>query len=300
MSKYSENMPPKIEDAIGWMYGDISDGSTLLDFGCSTGYFGSYIKKNKNASVYGVEISDDRFEASKQLDGVYSFDIDSKWPEEVFERNYDYLFFGDVIEHLKDPVKALSQAKKLLKSDGKIFISTPNIAHISTRLELLQGNFEYESMGILDNTHLKYFTLSTLEKIAQESGFNIERVDCSTNDYPKEIVKKVLKKVGLTPEEKFWKLVDSREARTFQYKLVLSPKLNDKSEKSKFVAIPQKPQEFRDGVLAEYRKKEDILRKHAEEQAAIIAHYVEENNNLRKQLASSQSILGSLRKRLKI
>jgi 2-polyprenyl-3-methyl-5-hydroxy-6-metoxy-1,4-benzoquinol methylase len=272
MSKYSDNMPPSLKGAIEWMYGYIKPESVLLDFGCSTGYFGEYIKKHKNCTVYGVEISNDIEQARKVLDGVYSFDLDGNWPNEVYERTYDYLFFGDVIEHVKNPRLVLENCHKLLNNDGKIFISTPNVAHLSTRLELMAGNFEYEPMGILDETHLKYFTKNSLKKIVRDAGFSIDVIDYSTNDYPKEVTEQLLEKLDLKPGRNFWKMTKSVEARAFQYKLVLS-KLGGKTKKKhNNVMVPEKPAQYRD----------DLLKKHADEQARIIGHQAAEIKRLER------------------
>lgn len=303
MSKYSKNMPPSIKDAIGWMYDYIKPNTTLLDVGCATGYFGKYIKDTKNVSVYGVEISDDRLEAAKVLDGVYAFDLDLPvWPKKIYERTYDYIFFGDILEHVKDPSDVLKKSQKLLKKNGKIFISTPNIAHVSMRLELINGNFEYESMGILDNTHLKYFTLPYLKRIVSEAGYDLEAVDYSTNDYPKEVQRRLLKKAGLVPTDKYWKMVDKKEARAYQYKLILTRAVNSlraKKAQTRYEKLPEKPEQFRDSILSERKKQFDNLKNHADEQAKIIEHYVKENNDLKRQLAESRSILLSLRSRIK-
>lgn len=271
MSKYSDNMPPSLKGAIEWLYDDVKPGSTVLDFGCSTGYFGKYLKDNKKCFVYGLEISEDIKEARKNLDGVYSFDLDGVWPAEIFERKYDVLFFGDVIEHLKYPKEVLSKAKKLLNPKGKVFISTPNVAHLSVRLELLGGNFEYESMGILDNTHLKYFTLQSLRKLAQESGFIIKKIDSSTNDYPKEVTNKLLEKLGLSANKKFWKLTKTLEARAFQYKLTLIPR-DDNINHEAFIV--EKPDQFKDNYIDDLNQQIINLKQHADEQSKIISHWM--------------------------
>ncbi len=283
MSKYSENMPPKLQDAIGWMLDDIREGSVFLDFGCSTGYFGAFIKRVKHAQVYGVEISDDVHAARKVLDGVYSFDLDGDWPAEIYERTYDYLFFGDVIEHLKDPQKVLEKCRRLLKKDGLIFISTPNIAHISIRLELMGGNFDYEPMGILDNTHLKYFTRSSLQALARAAGYSVKRLDFSANDYPNVTITKLLKKLGLTPQPKFWQLVDQPEARAFQHKMVLALPTS-KIKLPPTIPSVQKPETIRNADLADLRQKVANLDRHAKEQAKLIEHYARENEQLRHKL----------------
>lgn len=289
-------MPPSLKGAIEWMYDYIEPGKTLLDFGCSTGYFGEYIKKHKNATVYGVEISEDIKEAKKVLDGVYSFDLDGEWPKDVYERTYDHLFFGDVLEHVKDPGLVLEKCVPLLKKDGKIFISTPNIAHISTRLELMSGNFEYESMGILDETHLKYFTRRSLEKIIDKAGYKLEHIDYSTNDYPKQIVEKFLNKIGLQANDKFWKMTKTVEARAFQYKLIISLKSNKKEQSgsSKAPKPEIKPEQFRDDLITDLNGQIKALKMHADKQAEIIeylsknsAKLEEENAKLNSKMASS-------------
>jgi 2-polyprenyl-3-methyl-5-hydroxy-6-metoxy-1,4-benzoquinol methylase len=280
MSKYSDNMPPDLRSAIGWLYDEVKPGSTFLDFGCATGYFGSLLKKNKNCKVDGVEISDDIKQARKVLDTVYSFDIDGEWPDEIFKKKYKYVFYGDVLEHLKDPEEALRKTLKILDKNGIVFVSTPNIAHISTRLELLQGNFEYESMGILDSTHLKYFTLRSFSAIANNAGYSIHSLDYTTNDYPKEVIQKILDNVGLTANEKFWKMTQTLEARTFQFKFMLKKSNNlsvhKKNNKISKQPLPQKPEQFRDGILDNYKEQIDALKHHADEQGKVIKHLATE------------------------
>lgn len=271
MSKYSENLPPDIHGAIGWMLDHIKSNSTLLDFGCSTGYFGSYIKNKKNCSVFGVEIGVDKFEAQKVLDGVYSFDLDAVWPKEIYEKKYDYLFFGDILEHLKDPSRTLKESCKLLKKNGKIFVSIPNIGHISVRMELLKGNFVYEPMGILDNTHLQYFTLETFTKKAEEAGLGVRLIDYTVNDIPKEILEKQLGEIGLKASEKFWKITKSVEARAYQLKFILEPLDSIPNIKNK--ALPKKPLQYRDDILSDYKKQLKEIDDHSREQAKIIQHF---------------------------
>lgn len=289
MSKYSENMPPDLRKAIGWMFSHIKEDKTFLDFGCSTGYFGALIKKAKNNKVYGVEISKDVEKARQVLDAVYSFDLDGDWPEEVYERTYDYLFFGDVIEHLKDPETVLEKCRKLLKKDGIIFISTPNIAHISIRLELMSGNFEYEPMGILDETHLKYFTKKSLTKLVRDAGYHINLIDFTANDYPDSVIKKMLAANGLEPTEKFWKIVNSPEARAFQYKLIIAPGVSKKPAGRGAAMATDKPEAVRNAHSDDLKEQVSSLRAHSKEQAKIIEHQRQETENLKERLRHIES-----------
>lgn len=289
MSKYSQNMPADTQSAIRWMYPHIKPNSVFLDFGCSTGYFGSLIKQDKNCKVYGLEISKDIVEAKKVLDGVYSFDLDGKWPEKVYERKYDYLFFGDVLEHLKDPGVTLQKCQRLLTKNGKIFVSVPNVAHMSIRLELLSGNFEYEPMGILDNTHLKYFTLRSFSEMATQAGYALTLEDCTLNDYPTEVITKLLRKAGVTPTPAFWNIADTTEARAFQYKFVLTPSTNKAS--SVGAKTVKKPSRSRDDYVDDLQVKVKNLSKHAEEQAEVIEHYRQRSEELE---ARNKNLLGEL------
>lgn len=284
VSKYSQNMPPDLKAAIGWMYDDIRPGSIFLDFGCATGYFGSLVKAGKQCKVYGVEISDDIREARKVLDGVYSFDLDGEWPAEIYERTYDYLFFGDVLEHLKDPQAALVKARKLLKKGGRILVSVPNIAHMSTRFELLQGSFEYESMGILDNTHLQYFTLQSFIGKAQAAGYSVVRVDCSVNDFPHEVAQKILDNVGLKATPKFWEQMEKIEARAYQYKFVLEPA--DKpvvKTKLNIAPLPLKPDKFRDAYIKDLHKQVKVLHAHSNDQGKVMEELAAANERLKRE-----------------
>ncbi|MHB1864854.1 MAG: class I SAM-dependent methyltransferase [Candidatus Saccharimonadales bacterium] len=283
MSKYSENIPDSILGSIGWFIDDIPQNSIVLDVGCSTGYFGSYIKKHKNSIVYGIEISDDRYKAEKVLDKVYSFDLDSEWPKEVYEQKYDVIFLGDVIEHLKDPKKFLIKLHDLINKDGRVYISTPNVAHISTRLELLGGNFEYEDLGILDSTHLKYFTLNSLTNLIHEAGFEIIRMDSSENDYPREVIQKILKSYGLKANNKFWEMIAEPTARAYQFKLVL--KVGAQST-ARIIKLPKKPEQYKTDFLDIINKQleqykteaDDIKKKYVD----LYDDYIDVSNTLSK------------------
>jgi hypothetical protein len=84
--------------------------------------------------------------------------------------------FADVLEHLKDPTFCFGNALPALKKTGEIIVSVPNIANIVIRLSLLAGRFDYCDRGILDRTHLRFFTLSSLRKIMQEASYRVLEV----------------------------------------------------------------------------------------------------------------------------
>jgi hypothetical protein len=162
-----------------------------------------------------------------------------------------------------------------------LFISTPNIAHVSIRLELLGGNFEYEPMGILDNTHLKYFTDHSLSEMVKRAGYGIVDKDFTANDFPNDVVKQMLKGYGLTPDKKFWEMISRPDARAFQHKFVLSPNVKATPKKLQNKAPePIKPEQIRNAEYDDLKGKVRNLRQHAKEQAKIINFYETKNTEL--------------------
>lgn len=146
---------------------EIEDNSVILDVGCGEGKFAKLLK-NKNCRIYGIEIDKAAGEAARE-DGNYvdlfnvnieniNYNIDEY--KRMLKTNilFDYIAIIDVLEHTINPTKVLLELSKLLKKNGKILISVPNINNADIVLNLLRGKFNYMEAGILDNTHTKYFT----------------------------------------------------------------------------------------------------------------------------------------------
>ena len=88
---------------------------------------------------------------------------------------YDAILYGDVLEHLIDPLRVLVHLGRALAPDGFVVISVPNIAHLYIRLLLLLGRFDYIERGILDSTHLRFFTARSLRALIADAGLAVER-----------------------------------------------------------------------------------------------------------------------------
>ena len=88
---------------------------------------------------------------------------------------YDAIVLADVVEHLRHPEEALRTLVPKLRSGGRIVLSVPNVAHWSVRLGLLRGRFRYEDVGLLDRTHLRFFTRETLLELLDDAGLRLER-----------------------------------------------------------------------------------------------------------------------------
>jgi hypothetical protein len=101
-------------------------------------------------------------------------DVERLSLEEVFgEQRFDVILAGDFLEHLAHPLELLLELKRYLSEEGYVVASIPNIAHGSVRLSLLQGKFEYKDIGILDQTHLRFFTLESILGLFTDAGFAI-------------------------------------------------------------------------------------------------------------------------------
>jgi O-antigen biosynthesis protein len=150
-----------------------AQGQKILEFGCSTGFLSRHLVE-RGCKVTGVEIEAEAAEKARQwCDQVFVADLNKPDWADGFSRNYDTILFGDVLEHLVDPTRVLRQAAELLLPDGRVVISLPNIAYWKIRASLLMGKFEYTSVGILDVTHLRFFTPATARRLIEESGYRL-------------------------------------------------------------------------------------------------------------------------------
>ncbi len=146
--------------ALEW----IEPKSLVLDLGCATGYLGRELIK-KGCQVIGVESDKSAATVARKFyQRVIIADLEESNNIKIDGNEFDYVLLLDILEHLKNREQLLATIRKWLKPQGILIISTPNIAHISVRLKLLFGDFSYSDWGILDKTHLHFFTQKTLEK----------------------------------------------------------------------------------------------------------------------------------------
>jgi len=149
---------------------------TVLEVGCSVGNFGSLLKSERSARVWGVEIDPEAAAiASRRLDKVIvgPFDRNLNLPEGEF----DCVLFNDVLEHMIDPYSALEYAKELLAKDGCVVASIPNVRYFGNVWRfLIDGTWEYVDEGILDRTHLRFFTRKSIESMFPKLGFEISEI----------------------------------------------------------------------------------------------------------------------------
>ncbi len=156
----------------------VGPGQRVLDVGCGIGSTAELLVAN-GCTVVGVELDPGAAaRASAHCERVVICDLDtSDLAAEVGDDEFDVVLTADVLEHLRDPGRLLAAAARLLRPGGRVVASIPNVAHGSVRLALLHGDFQYSDMGILDRTHLRFFTRQTVEDVFAEAGLRIDQLD---------------------------------------------------------------------------------------------------------------------------
>lgn len=169
----------------------IEKKSTVLDIGCATGLIANILKKEKNCIVDGIEYDKEAFEICKKnasFRRVYHFSITDKNDKEYQKffsqkEKYDYIILADILEHLVNPWDVLLNIYECLDEKGKIIISLPNVAHIDIIKGLMNGTFNYNTLGLLDTTHLRFFTFRSfcdlILNISKTANiyYDIERIE---------------------------------------------------------------------------------------------------------------------------
>lgn len=178
-AKYDRTLTPRAEESLSKIAEKVSSNSVVLDVGCSTGMLGRYLSLEKGCTVDGVDIDID---ALQRCEHVYRKlackNLEREDLTDVFEQGaYDFIVVADIVEHLIDPDRLFSQLKLLVKPHGSIIFSIPNITHVAAALELLLGNFEYKQNGLLDSTHVRFYSYQNIVERLMRSSLYVWEVD---------------------------------------------------------------------------------------------------------------------------
>ena len=197
----------------------------VLELGCGDGSMSQLLREFCQASVVGVDHNAQAVQQARlYCTQVHVADLEQADSLALFEdHTFDVITLVDVLEHLKNPSDLLHRLERLLAPNGHLLLSVPNIAHVSVRLELLNGQFEYESDGILDTTHLRFFTLRSLYECLQQAGYQVLEVDYTQHDMADMVIARYLQQAGLEPTAQVLEMFHTSDAIAYQFILVATP-----------------------------------------------------------------------------
>jgi 2-polyprenyl-3-methyl-5-hydroxy-6-metoxy-1,4-benzoquinol methylase len=179
-----ENEPGGIAGADTYAYHDVPRRDMvefvpvttrhMLDVGCGLGGFGLSVKQRGPIEITGIEMDAD---AASVAASRYDHVVTGSFPDDLPQGSrYDCIVFNDILEHLTDPWAALRSARGLLGQGGVVVASIPNMRYWPIFWPLLtRGEWRYTSDGVLDRTHLRFFTFGSAKDMFTSSGFEIER-----------------------------------------------------------------------------------------------------------------------------
>lgn len=152
--------------------------SRVLDVGCSNGILLEYLKLHWGVDyTVGVDFDEDfACEAAKTADKVFKADLDTFDWSHIQRQEFDLIVFADILEHTKNPEKVLSNALTCIPNGGQIIISLPNIQHWTAIANLLRGKWPQRERGLFDKTHLRFFTLDSIYKLADACGVTVDSI----------------------------------------------------------------------------------------------------------------------------
>lgn len=177
--EYERTISLDSNDSLTKIIGLIPPNSTILELGPATGYLTRHLTNKLGCIVDCIEVSPSMAEAVRPfartliVGDLNTLDFRSILPND----EYDIIIAADVLEHLSYSNTVVEQAYALLKENGKILVSVPNIAHASVIGALCQGDFPYSKDGLLDKSHTRFFTRRSICHELTQHGFMIEKID---------------------------------------------------------------------------------------------------------------------------
>ena len=156
-----------------------AESKRVLDLGCGTGMIGKALKKRQQCHVTGIELNKEASEIAKGNIDLCICDNLNRYNPSLEHVKYDCIIFGDILEHLVSPWAVIQKFSSVLADNGVIIASIPNVSHPNVLWNLKQGLFRYEPAGILDITHLRFFTKTSIFQMFYGAGLKI--VSCKSH-----------------------------------------------------------------------------------------------------------------------
>ena len=151
------------------------EAKKILEVGCGNGCFAEVIKKQNNAEVWGIELMEEEAEKAKLvLDKAFAGPCEN-FIDDLPEDYFDAIYFNDVLEHLVDPYTVLKKLRSKLSKNGVVISSIPNVRYHNTFMRvLIKKDWKYEDYGVMDFTHLRFFTEKSINRMYKEAGYTVK------------------------------------------------------------------------------------------------------------------------------
>jgi 2-polyprenyl-3-methyl-5-hydroxy-6-metoxy-1,4-benzoquinol methylase len=210
-----------IASPIGNIWKLIPDNSKVLDIGAGNGMLGWILVNGgkKNIIIDGIEPSEVGAALARQFYRDFYCDYFEKVKEKLDLGSYDYVVMADVVEHLSDPLGFMQNLVSELSNLCKVVLTVPNVAHGSIRLALLNGDFKYVDSGLLERTHLRFFTLQTIEELVSNLQMEMKAIYYLKRPFKFSVFKLKMIKTGIISTIL---LYFNNLANTYQFLIVLS------------------------------------------------------------------------------
>jgi len=166
----ADSTPNKVLDLVG-------ENKKVLELGCGPGHMSKVLTKHLGCQVRGIEIDPEAAKAARDFcRDVTVCNLDETDLRRLFKNGqFDVIIAADILEHLKTPERTLVQCKHLLRQDGYLVISIPNASHVGIVANLMSAQFPYSDIGLLDRTHLRFFTGPSFRSLLRETGYLIDK-----------------------------------------------------------------------------------------------------------------------------
>ncbi|HCX83748.1 MAG TPA: hypothetical protein DHV14_01125 [Micrococcales bacterium] len=248
----------------------VPPGGSILDVGCASGDLASALTQH-GYRVWGIEMDPDAYElASGTLSGGAVGDLNVSSLDALVEGPFDAIVFGDVLEHLLTPERHVRDALSMLTPGGRLIASIPNVAHGSVRLALLEGRWRYTPEGLLDETHVRFFTYESVVALFQENGFRITSLESTVLDV---LATEVDVDDKALPDDIVEWVRDQEHASAFQF--IVEAEVGEPTEDAP-ACLPLVDYDRPHDVHAARRRIGDVPTARAARQAAILESFQQE------------------------
>ncbi|WP_168204839.1 glycosyltransferase [Noviherbaspirillum sp. UKPF54] len=184
VSPYKYDFDPNGDSTAARVTRMVGKNKRVLELGCGYGVMTKVFAEHNGCHVFGIEIdAASASMAEPYCEKLLIADLDTlDWDAALGQNQFEVIVAADVIEHLRDPLKCLAEMQRFLTPDGYIVISIPNVAHNGIISELLNEDFAYRRVGLLDETHIRFFAWKSLKKALLKT--NLKIVDLSKTEIP--------------------------------------------------------------------------------------------------------------------